>query len=353
MVVEERTPNAQTAGDTDAVQGELASFEAVLETVQQIANGYCQASCLHVVTTLGVADLLGDTPRPITEMAAAVGAHPGALGRVLRLLVAHGVFTLQGDAVGHSPASRLLRADHPRSLRDLVRLCGQPIFWRVYPALEHAVRTGRPATETALPEGFFGYYAQHPDEAAVFDAAMAAKAQGHVAGILAAYDFSGFRRIADIGGGRGHLLRAVLDAAPSATGVLFDLPYVITQASPLAADRLILQAGDFFQDALPTCDAYLLMEILHDWGDDEALTILQAIRRSAHEGATLLVLEQMIPADPGPSWTKMVDIHMLALLGGRQRTSPEYAALLAAAGFALQREVETYAGIAILEARAL
>ena len=324
-----------------------------MEMVQQLAGGYAVARCLHVVADLGVADQLDDTPRTTTALAAAVGADPQALGRVLHVLAAHGLFALQGEAVRHTPASWLLRTDHPQSLRALVRLFGAPFFWQVYAAFAQAVRTGQPAAASVMPEGFFAYFAHHPQEAALFDAAMAAKAQGHVATILATYDFARFRRIGDIGGGRGHLLRAVLDVTPEATGVLFDLPHVIAevQATGLAADRLTPQAGDFFRDALPACDLYLLMEVIHDWGDEEALAILRAVRRAAPAGATVLVLEQLLPADPGPAWVKTLDIHMLALLGGQQRTSAEYAALLAASGFALARTIATPTGLAILEAR--
>ena len=117
---------------------------------------------------------------------------------------------------------------------------------------------------------------------------------------MVSYDFSGFGLVGDIGGGSGHLLRAVLDSAPSAKGVLFDLPHVIEEAAGLASKRLTLQAGDFFRDALPVCDAYLLMEIIHDWGDDEAVAILKAIRRAAPPHATLLLIETIVPNDPGP-----------------------------------------------------
>lgn len=117
-----------------------------------------------------------------------------------------------------------------------------------------------------LPEGFWAYLAHHPHVGQIFNAAMEAKAQGHVAGVITAYDFTGFGTVGDIGGGRGHLLRAVLDAAPEATGVLFDVPEVIAETAGLASECLTLQAGDFFQDALPRCDAYLLMDVIHDWG---------------------------------------------------------------------------------------
>jgi hypothetical protein len=201
-----------------------------------------------------------------------------------------------------------------------------------------------------LPEGLWGYYAQHPEESKVFNAAMASKAFGQVAGVMAAYDFSGFGTVGDIGGGRGHLLQAVLKAAPTAKGILFDLPTVIEEVADLASDRLKLQAGDFFKDALPVCDAYLIMEVIHDWPDEEALAILKAIRQAAPAHAKVLLLEQLISTDPGPHWTKMLDIHMLTLLGGRQRSLQEYEDLLSRAGFKLEREISTFSDVSILEA---
>jgi hypothetical protein len=218
--------------------------------------------------------------------------------------------------------------------------------------LEHSLRTGQPAADKVLPGGFWGHLAQHPEAGAVFNAAMTAKAQAHVPRIVAAGDFSRFGRIADIGGGRGHLLRAVLDAAPQAKGVLFDLPQVVKESAGLASPRLILQGGDFFKDALPAADAYLLMEVIHDWGDDESVAILKAIRAAARPGAKLLLIEQIVPSDPGPHWTKLLDIHMMAFFAARQRTRSEYEALLRQAGFAFEREIDTGADISILEARA-
>jgi hypothetical protein len=319
-------------------------------TVLQIAGGYCLPRCLHIVADFGVADALNDAPRTAAEIAESVGAHPDALGRALRLLAAHGVFEAHGDTFRHSPASRLLRSDHPHSLRAFARMIGLPINWTIYGALDHTLRTGLPAADRVFPAGVWAYYAEHPQEAAIFNAAMAAKAYGQVAGVTAAYDFSSFKRVGDIGGGHGHLLQAILDCAPASKGVLFDLPHVIAAAADLASERLTLQAGHFFHDALPVCDAYVLMEIIHDWGDKEAYAILQAVRHAAPDHAKLLVIEQMVPDDPGPHWSKMVDIHMLTLIGGWQRTCQEYAALFDRAGFCFEREIDTGADISILEA---
>jgi hypothetical protein len=319
----------------------------------EIAGGYSLSRCLHVVADVGVADALDEDPRPVADLAASVGAHPEALGRVLRLLSAHGVFELLGDSCRHSPASRLLRTDHPRSMRPLVRMFGLPMNWAVYGELGHAVRTGFPAAEKVLPGGFWSRFAEHPDEAGIFNAAMAAKAHGQVAGVLAAYDFTGFGVVGDIGGGRGHLLEAVLESAPAAKGVLFDLPHVVAEAGDVVSERLSLLGGDFFKDPLPVCDAYLVMEVIHDWGDEEAGAILKAVHRAAPPHARLLLIEQIVPEDPGPHWSKSLDIHMLALLGGKQRTRREYEALLDRSGFVFEREIDTGADISILEAAAV
>jgi hypothetical protein len=321
-----------------------------VSTLLQIAGGYCLPRCLHVVANLGVADALDETPRTAAELAASVGAHPDALDRVLHLLSAHGVFECHGDTFCHSPASRMLRTDHPRSMRAVVRMFGLPVMWTLYEAFEYSVRTGRPAADKVLPGGLWAHFAEHLEEGGIFNAAMAGKAHGQVAAVVAAYDFSGFRVIGDIGGGRGHLLQAVLDRAPSAKGVLFDQPHVIKEVAGLASDRLTLQAGDFFKDALPACDAYLVMEVIHDWDDAESVSILKAIRRAAPPRARLLLIEQMVPDDPGPHWSKTLDIHMLTFIGGRQRTQQGYAALLAEAGFSFKRQIDTPADISILEA---
>jgi hypothetical protein len=229
---------------------------------------------------------------------------------------------------------------------------GLPVNWEIVGGLEHSIRTGVPAAAKVIPGGFWAYFADHPEESSIFNAAMTAKAHGQVDAIVAAYDFSKFRSIGDIGGGRGHLLQAVLDATPGASGVLFDLPHVVEQAGSVASPRLKLIGGDFFKDELPRCDAYVLMEVIHDWPEKEAAAILAAVRRAAPAGARLLLIEQIVPEDAGPHWSKTLDIHMLTLLGGRQRTLREYRELLTRAGFSFGREIDTGAGITIVEATA-
>ena len=176
------------------------------------------------------------------------------------------------------------------------------------------------------------------------------KSYGQIPLILGAYDFSPFRVIGDIGGGYGHLLQSVLEAAPAATGVLFELPQVIDQTPGIASERLRLHTGDFFVDTLPTCDAYVLMQVIHDWGDAEAVRILSAIRRVAPAHAKLLLIEMIVPDDVTLSWAQVLDVYMLTAHGGQERTAQQFSGLLSAAGFCLGRTINLGANEAILEA---
>jgi predicted methyltransferase len=200
--------------------------------------------------------------------------------------------------------------------------------------------------------GFFGYLSDHPDEAKVFAQAMTDKARADITDLLTVVDFTPFRTIADIAGGQGHLLRAILDSAPKANGILFDLPDVINPLNP-TSDRMHLQAGDFFTDPLPTADLYLLMEILHDWPDPEATAILAAIRRAAEPGATLLVIEHIAPDDSVDLVSQTLDVLMLTVTGGRERTPDRLSDLLRSSGFQPSQVIRTAGAISAIEAVAI
>lgn len=317
------------------------------ELVMGVATQYWTSRCLHVIAELGVADQLGDEPASAQRLAQQVNVQPEALFRVLRLLAGFGIFQARDGGFAHTPASRLLRSDHPQSQRAMVRMLGMPIHWAAYGELEHAVRTGEPAMRK-VAGGTFEYLARDPVASRLFNEAMTGKSLATIQAVLDAYDFSGFARIADIGGGNGHLLRGILAAAPRATGVLFDLPHVI-EGVPRSA-RIKLQAGSFFKDALPECDAYLLMTVLHDWGDADAIRILQAVRRAAPAGARVLVLEMLLPDAPGPHPAKSLDIEMLVMTdGGRERTRAEFESLFKGAGLKLARVVPTATATMIIE----
>ena len=322
------------------------------ETLWKLATATVVSRTLHVVAELGVADHVAATPVAVEELAAACGADAGALDRALLLLAAHGAFRRDEGGWAHTDVSRLLRSDHGRSMRDFPRMLGTASFTESFAQLAYAVRTGRPAFELVDAEGLFPHLQRHPDEARVFDAAMTAKAAGDIAAVLAAYDFSRFTTIADIGGGRGHLLRAVVDTVPQAHGLLFDLPEVIAGVD-LDAPRISLHGGDFFTDALPSADLYLLMEVLHDWGQQEATAILSAVARAAPPGATVLVVEALVDEDVLDPVVHTLDMIMLAITGGRERTPAELERLLSAAGLRTTTVLETPAALRIVEAVAV
>jgi hypothetical protein len=234
-------------------------------------------------------------------------------------------------------------------------MIGLPVYWRGFEYFEDALRTGESPQEKVVPGGYWKYLGENPEASRLFDEAMIGKAYGQIAGVLKAYDFSGFRTIADIGGGRGHLLAAVLKSAPEACGVLFDQPHVTAtaQAAGMESQQLKMHPGSFFEDPLPSADCYLIMQVIHDWSDKEAARILAAIRKAAAPGAKLLLIECILPEDSLPSWPKMLDLQMLALLNGKERTEKEYSQLLRTAGFRLDRVIDVGMSTAILESVAV
>lgn len=321
------------------------------EMLWGLATATVASRVLHVVAELGVADHIAGEPVTAKELAASCDADEGALDRALMLLASHGVFEHVGDAFAHTDASRLLCSDHPRSMRAFPRMMGMTSFVASLGHLEHSVRTGEPAFALVDPDGLFAYLQRHEDEARIFDASMTAKAAGDTAAVLASYDFTRFSTIADIGGGRGHLLRAVLQAAPHSRGILFDLPGVIdTIEAP--EERFTVHAGDFFVDPLPAADAFILMEVIHDWNDDQAATILSAVRRAAAPGAKVLIIEAVADELLDPV-VRTLDVIMLAITGGRERTSAELHRLLASAGFRSIDTLPTPSPLRIVEAVAV
>jgi C-methyltransferase len=321
--------------------------------IADLTKAHIAARCLHVVAELGVADALAPgRAATAAELAERTGLDADALDRILRLLAAHGIFAhaeQDGVAEGyaHNAASELLRGDHPESMRSYVRMHAMPVMWDAFTRLAETARMGRPARDWA---SLLAYFAEHAEESARFNEAMIGKSRAVVPAVVDAYDFAGFGVIADIGGGRGHLLEAILERAPAATGILFELSHVIADAADLAGPRLRLEAGDFLTDPLPAADAYVLMDLLHDWSDADATRILAAMRRAAPPHARVLIVETLRSKAPGPHSGKTLDVLMLATTGGRERSPEEFAALLADAGFALRRVGPTASQYSLLEA---
>jgi len=334
--MDRRDPNAPPALDPAAL-------------VADLSRAHIAARCLHVIADCGAADVIGDAGATPAEIAAHTGLDADALDRMLRLLAAHGIFVRTGDGrYAHSAASLLLKTDEPGSLRSYVRMGGLPAFWDRFTELGRTAREGQRRNDMT---GLVDYFAAHPEEAAIFNEAMVSKSRTVLPAVAAAYDFVPYSTIVDVGGGRGHLLKLILERAPSAKGVLFERPHVIADTQP--RQRLELVGGDFFVDALPAGDLYVLMDVLHDWDDADAARIVTAVRRSARPRSRLLIIETLVPETPGPHFGKTVDIIMLAVTGGRERTEAQHAALLTAFGFELTRVLPTASQYSVVEAVAV
>ena len=324
-------------------------------TLLQMMTGYWVSQALHVAAKLGIADLLADGPVDCEDLAAATDTHAPSLQRVLRALASVGVFTeVSPGSFALTPLAELLRTETPGSMRALAIMYAEEQY-RAWGELLHSVRTGEMAFDHQFGMGYFEYLAQHPEADRVFNEAMTGWTHQLVGAVVDTYDFSPFKTIVDVGGGYGALLAAILRSNPGARGVLFEQPHVVASAEEQlvaagVADRCTFVGGDFFA-AVPTGgDAYVLSQILHDWDDERCVAILGQCRRVMPDHGKLLVVELVLPEGDEPFLGKWLDLHMLVLLGSRERTAAEYDTLFRAAGFKLARVVPTPPGPSVVEA---
>ena len=323
-----------------------------------MASGYWVSQALYVAAKLGIADRLKSGPQLVDTLASSCGANAAALYRVLRALASLGVFAETGERqFALTPLAEPLLSDAPDSKRAMVLMnCEE--HYQAYGELLYSVQTGRTGFERRFGQPVFDYLATRPEQAALFDAAMVSIHGRETPAMLAAYDFSAIGTLADLGGGNGSLLSAVLQKHPQLRGILFDLPNVAERArqnfaAAGLAERCQVASGSFFETAPAGADAYLLRHIIHDWNDEQCLTILGHIHRAARSGAKLLLVETVIEPGNAPSFAKLLDLTMLVIPGGQERTAEEYRRLLAAAGFSLKRIVPTAADVSVLEAERL
>jgi O-methyltransferase domain/Dimerisation domain len=311
--------------------------------LRALIGGYRLSQAIYVATRLGIPDLLADGPREIDELARVTQSHAPSLRRVLLALVAAGVLDKVGPRqVALAPVGMTLRADVPGSRRASVLFLLNESHWRPWGHLLHTVRTGETAFAHAHGASLFDYLAAHPEEASLFNAGMAGNSPAHARLVAASYDFSRMKRVVDVAGGRGRLLAMILAQNAQLRGILFDLPHVIDDARQLigeagVADRCEFVAGNFFEAVPEGCDAYILRNIIHDWDDDRAVAILASCRRAMAAGARLILVERYVPDDPreAPAIFIHADLEMLVNVGGQERTTKEYAALLTRSGLQL------------------
>jgi len=333
--------------------------ETSLRAFLELMSGHAIVRSIGVVAELGVPDALVGGPLGAADLAQRCGAEASALGRVMRMLAAVGVFTESSNPprYGLTPVSQLLRSDSPNSLRDFARLRGGAMSWGAWTGLEHAVRTGESGFERIHGSSAFRHLESHPAAAKMFDEGMRSLSRQIDASVLASYDFSHFSKLIDVGGGHGGLLAAILRANPRVTGILLDMAAAITASGEVlraagVADRCEAVAGNFFETLPQGADAAILSHVLHNWGDDDALRILRNCRDAVGPSGTVLMLEYVLTDDVAGVVAKQFDVQMLVYFGaGRERTAEEYRELLERAGLRLTRILATSSPVSVIEAQ--
>lgn len=322
----------------------------------QMISGFWISRAIYIVAKLGIADHLAGGPKTAEEIAAATGTHSGAIYRIFRALSSVGVLTEEADQrFGLTPLSETLRTDAPGSLRAFATVELGEEHYPAWGELLYSVKTGEIAFDKHFGMPIWEFFAKNPENARTFDDAMTNVSLAIKDAILASYDATTIRKLADIAGGHGSLLAAILKSNPEMKGVLFDLPGVTEGARKRIeaeglSDRCEVIAGSFFESVPEGADAYIMKWIIHDWDDERSIAIFKNIRRAIAEGGKLLLVEAVVPPGSEPHFSKFIDLNMLVMTGGRERTEEEYRRLLEAGGFKLTKVIPTDSPMSIIEA---
>jgi hypothetical protein len=338
--------------------------ETISEKVEQqtpqhqmidMATAYWASSLVYAAADLELADHLAEAPRTAAEIAQSTGSDAPSLYRVMRTLAGMGLFTEDsGQRFSLTPLGETLRVGTPGSVRSSVlTLAG--VLAKPLSELSYSIKTGKPAFEKIFGMPLFAWLARHPVEASMFSETMVGLHGAEPEAVAKAYDFSQARTVIDVGGATGNLLAAILSHHRAPRGMLFDLPHVVRDAPPLIkarglSERIAIEAGSFFESVPVVDGAYLLSHIIHDWSEAQCLTILSNCRRAMNANSRLLIIEMVLPSGNTPDPGKMLDVIMLTVPGGQERTEPEYRELLEKAGFRLTRVVPTESAVSIVEA---
>lgn len=332
----------------------------------QMIVGNWVSGAIGAAARLRVADHVGEAPTSTADLAAATGSHEPSLFRLMRGLASVGIFAEQGPRrFVHTTLSRFLRSDHPNSMRDVAEMLSADFAYRPWEQLHAAVQTGKPAFELMYGTDHWSHFKANPEANDLFNRAMTGIAASMHRAALEAYDFSRFESLIDVGGGHGHLLATILKANPDMRGVVFDQAHVIDGAAPIfksfgVENRAGVASGSFFE-SIPAHPAnvaagkgaYVMSHILHDWNDEQCLVILKNVRAASRPGTTLLVFDAVIPPGNDPDFGKLMDLNMMALITGRERTAEEFRDLLGKAGFRVIRIVPTKSSVSIVESVAV
>jgi hypothetical protein len=325
--------------------------------VFRLVSGMWAAQAVATAAKLGIPDQLAHGPKTAEEVAKAIGADTSAVYRLLRGIASVGVLTAEpGQRFALTPVGDCLRSDVPQSMRSLIIAEMAPGHWRPWADLEHAVRTGKPSAPKTLGMEIWEYYKKNHDEGFHFAEAMSGMSHMAMQAVLASYSFVGARTVVDVGGSHGAFVAAVLQLERTARVVLFDRPEVVEGAGATldaagVADRVERVAGSFFESVPAGGDVYLVKHILHDWNDDECVTILKNVRTAMAPDARVVVVEMLINDQGPPSPAPLLDLNMLVMLTGKERTADEFSALFAKAGLKLSGVTPTHSPVAVIEAR--
>lgn len=323
----------------------------------QLATGYMASAALYAATKLGIPDILKSGAKPVPEIARACGAKEDAVYRVMRALASAGVFAETAPRTFALTADgELLVSDRADSLRPMVLWLDNKLHFDTYPELTYAMQTGNTVTEKVYGESCFGYFEKNQEVSKVFNEAMTGFSRMFTPAVLDAYDFSWLngKTLVDIGGGHGFVLTSILKKYPEIHGAVADLEHVLAGAPEMIRNagvesRCSTHVCDFFA-AVPPADAYIMKHIIHDWDDEKATTILRNCARAGRGKTRVILMESVVAPGNEPHFAKWLDLEMLLLPGGKERTEAEFAKLFEGAGFKLTRVVPTKGALFVVEA---
>jgi hypothetical protein len=329
-----------------------------VQHVMQLASGYIASSVLNVIVKLNIADRLAGGPKTAAELASETGTNAGALYRALRLLAMFGVFD---EDYAHrfrlTPLGEPLRSDSANTMRNAIEWLCDPFHFRINAEVEHAIRTGETVDRRVTGKPIFDYLAEDRAEGEIFHRAMTNFTANMTPAFLEAYDFSRIKTLVDVGGGHGGFLSAILKKNPQLKGIVYDLPQVVANAAPAltaagVAQRCEVKGGDFFESIPAGGDAYIMKLIIHDWADEPAVKILSNCRKALDgvNGGRLLLVDAVLAPGNEPHFAKIIDIEMLLLPGGAERTAEQFRSLLSRAGFRLTQITPTKSPLSVIEA---
>lgn len=332
--------------------GDQSAAFALLDLIQ----GSVITQAIYVAARLGIADILSGGPLTAGEVAKRSDADPEATYRLLRVLSGYSVFAERDDGRFElTPTADALRDDAPDSMRGIALLMGHPLLWEEWGHLFSSVRTGEANMPVLRGMGAYEFLMANPEYAVAFFQGMGSLSTPETGTVVAAYDFSRFGKIVDVGGGRGALLAEILKRASSSQGILFDAPHATGDAVPVlkaagVAGRCTIENGSYFESVPSGGDAYILKHTLHDFTESQILAVLKNIRDAISADGALFVIEYVLTGNNTRHIGNIIDLWLMLMLGAKERTSAQYAELLASAGFKLARVIPTTSPVSIIEA---